>query len=357
MNHYERTLQRDLDSIREGVLSVAGQVDANLDASLRALFSADRELAYETILLDHPINRAVEAVDADCHRFVVRHLPSAGHLRFVSSVLRMNVELERIGDYAETICREVASLEAPIEGDFRRALEALGSSALEMYRSAVDAFDEGSEDRARATVDLVKTIERHFHLAYEELATEGETGVGSTRDRFSKLVVLSMLERVSDQAKNLCEEVIWARQGERKRRRPVQVLFLDKTNAVLAPLAAAAARKSHPTVGRYSIAAPAPAQAIDSEVLAFFGTFGHAADNIRPTPIDWPPERWSDFDVIVALEGKYGDYVDRIPFQSVGLNWEIADKGASGATGIDELYRRILSRVVQLMDTVRGPES
>ena len=70
---------------------------------MHALLTRDRELAAEVILGDLPINREVRAIDALCHAFVARHLPSAGHLRFVSSVLRLNVELERIGDYAVTI--------------------------------------------------------------------------------------------------------------------------------------------------------------------------------------------------------------------------------------------------------------
>ena len=55
----------------------------------RALLTLDRDLAYATVLGDKPINREIRELDRLCHAFVARHLPSAGHLRFVSSVLRL----------------------------------------------------------------------------------------------------------------------------------------------------------------------------------------------------------------------------------------------------------------------------
>ena len=352
MSHYEKSLQADLERIRAGVLDVAESVESNLEAALRALLSTDSDLAYATILRDHPINRAVEEVDSSCHRFVVRHLPSAGHLRFISAVLRMNIELERIGDYAETICQEVTTLTGPLEGQFRREVERMGKDALDMYRSAIESFTSQNAEKARATKSAAKSIERDFHVAYEQLASEGEEGVGTTRDRFSKLVVLSMLERVSDQAKNLCEEVVWALTGERKKRRPMKVLFIDRANTVFAPLAVAAGRKSHPKSGVYDMAAANPAAQISEEVSRFLSTSGHEVSELVPSRIDWPVESWGNFDIIVSFEGSYADYVDNVPFNTVALNWAVGNATDS----VDDLYRNILSHVVELMDMVRGRE-
>ena len=352
MSHYEKSLQADLDKIRTGVLDVARAVDVNLQDALRALMEYDRDLAYATILRDHPINRAVEGVDDICHHFVVRHLPSAGHLRFVSSVLRMTVELERIGDYAETICQEVASLSSPVTGQFRHAVDVMGHDALDMYRNAITAFADQNVEQARATKLVAKNIERDFHVAYEQLAVEGETGSGSARDRFSKLVVLSMLERVADQAKNLCEEVVWALIGERKKRRPMRVLFLDKTNELFGPLAVAAGRKTHPNSGRYEMASRKPAAAIKSDVALFLEGIGDDVDGLVPQVLDGPAKNWADYDIIVALEGNYADYVSRVPFNSVGLSWVVGESG----DGVETVYRNVLAEVVRLMDVVRGAE-
>ena len=110
MTHYEERLEEDLAHLREGVVAVGEKVQHAMEHAVRALLQGDRELAYATVLGDLPINRDVRALDRQCHVFVARHLPSSGHLRFVSSVMRLNVALERIGDYAVAISREAVQL-------------------------------------------------------------------------------------------------------------------------------------------------------------------------------------------------------------------------------------------------------
>ena len=110
MTHYEERLEQDLARLREGVAAVGEKVQKALDNAVRALLERDHELAYSTVLGDMPINRDVRGIDRRCHVFVARHLPSSGHLRFVSSVMRLNVALERIGDYAVAISREAVQL-------------------------------------------------------------------------------------------------------------------------------------------------------------------------------------------------------------------------------------------------------
>jgi len=94
---YEERLQRDLNKIRTSVAEVSEKVEHALRQAIKALLTRDRQLANETILGDLPINRAIRHIDRLCHFFVARHLPSAGHLRFVSAVLRMNIAIERLG--------------------------------------------------------------------------------------------------------------------------------------------------------------------------------------------------------------------------------------------------------------------
>jgi len=112
MTHYEERLEKDLVRLREGVATVGNKVQQALEHAVRALLERDHELAYDTVLGDMPINRDVRAMDRHCHVFVARHLPSSGHLRYVSSVMRLNVALERIGDYAVAISREAVQLTA-----------------------------------------------------------------------------------------------------------------------------------------------------------------------------------------------------------------------------------------------------
>ena len=105
MSHYQERLEKDLAKIRGDIAAVGETVAGAVHDSVKALLSANRALATATILGDHATNRRVRRLDRECYAFVARHLPSAGHLRFVSSALRLNLGLERIGDYAATIGR------------------------------------------------------------------------------------------------------------------------------------------------------------------------------------------------------------------------------------------------------------
>ena len=121
MSHYEERLQADLDEIRERVKAVGDEVIDAVGNACRSLLNVDRALAAETILGDLPVNREIRAIDQRCHAFVVRHLPSAGILRFVSSVLRLTVAIERIGELGG----------GPRADEMRRAFE----KALERFQA------------------------------------------------------------------------------------------------------------------------------------------------------------------------------------------------------------------------------
>ena len=97
MSQYEARLERDLGRIRVEIRDLAEAVQVSLETASRALFAGDHELSYSVCLGDHPINRASRALDKACHGFIAVHLPSAGHLRYISAVMRANLELERVG--------------------------------------------------------------------------------------------------------------------------------------------------------------------------------------------------------------------------------------------------------------------
>ena len=81
---YEERLEKDLDKMRNRIAAIAGRIETGLKNALRALLDRDKALAYHTILGDNPINRDIQEIDQQAHFFVARHLPSSGHLRFIS---------------------------------------------------------------------------------------------------------------------------------------------------------------------------------------------------------------------------------------------------------------------------------
>src|SRR5512132_2260814 len=107
MKHFEEHLQRDIEFIRKKVRTMAQLADRALRDSLGALVDRNLTLAYSVILRDQYIDELEKEIDRLCLEFLVRQQPVAGHLRFAYATIKINLELERIGDYAESVARQV----------------------------------------------------------------------------------------------------------------------------------------------------------------------------------------------------------------------------------------------------------
>lgn len=359
MSHYEERLEADVAAIRRRVESVGAKVLEAQKHAVQALLSGDRGLAGETILGDLPINREVRSIDRECHAFVARHLPSAGHLRFVSSVLRLDIELERIGDYAVSVCREALRLSARPPATVRRDVELMADQGQRVLRQALRAWNEANTELARGTISMASQVAGTFHKVFADLLREGEADRRPLQDLFALLAVFVRLSRVSDQAKNICEETLFTVTGEIKPPKIYQVLFVDEKNDCQSQLAAAYASKAYPESGRYASAGWAPATAMEPRCLSFMDRNRLDGEDLEPTALDSIRDRLPSYHVIVSLAGDLRPHLAEIPYSTTVLEWDVG----RGPEGMDqeraekllaETTRRIAEEVRKLMETLRG---
>jgi hypothetical protein len=171
------------------------------------------------------------------------------------------------------------------------------------------------------------------------------------------------LERVSDQAKNICEETIFWATGESKPPKRYRILFLDNTDDGRLPMALAYARKAFPESGHYA----ADASSLEVPDPIFFEQFmdvrGHDIQGGVPTQVEWTPLGASDAHVMVSLSGPVQELVAEVPFHTVVLEWDIPGFPGKGASASDKLdayeamYKAIASEIRQLMETLRGEDA
>jgi len=350
MSHYEERLERDLADLKDQVLAVGAEVEEALRCAERVVIHGDRALASRTILGDNRINRDIREVDARCHSFVARHLPSAGHLRFVSSVLRIDLELERIGDYAATICREALQLEQPPPQPLLSDFEVMSAHGRNLLHGALEAFSAGSADLARGTLGSAKPQRAMVRKLFADLVREGERRSRPLKELFALLIVLHRLERVADQAKNICEETIFAATGETKPPKAYRILFVDRKNDRASQLAEALARKYYPKSGIYLSAGWEPADRLAPDLPEFVERSGLDFAGTRPKSVAQLPIELVELDLIVSLDGDPRPGLGEIPFRTVVLEW---DKGGSQAP-LDELARHIAAELRNLIELLRG---
>lgn len=350
MSRYEERLTADKTAIRERVVAVGGIVERAVSDAVAALIVRDRAACYRIVLGDLPVNREIRDIDRLCHAFVARHLPSAGHLRFVSAVLQMNVALERVGDYAVTIAREAVQLAQDPPEDLAREITALCSEVCSILRQAMHAFAKQDAELARKAKPLARKVDARYGKTLNDVLTHGIDR--SLPDTFALLTVFSKLERVSDQAKNVCEETLFEITGETKPPKRYQILFVDDDGARLAPLAAALARKAFPESGEYSCAGLAPAPGLDPELEAVAEELALDLGGIKPVVLRTDREALEHYHVVVCLTPEAERRIQVVPYSTALLRWN--PESALGEAGLEGAARALAGEIRDLMTTMRG---
>ncbi|MCU7959033.1 MAG: hypothetical protein KZQ58_03345 [gamma proteobacterium symbiont of Bathyaustriella thionipta] len=359
MAHYEERLERDLKHLRAGVDALASSVVDAVKDSVHALLSGNEKLAGSVILADGPINRSMRALDAECHAFIAVHLPSAGHLRLVSAIIRINILLERIGDYAVTISRELLQLGKRPQGAIADGIQALTDESVRVLEQAIEAFKQNDEAAAKQTMKLAKQVRFSMQTVMDELVREQDEH--HITDLFALFVVVHHLVRVADQSKNLCEDTVFAISGETKAKKIYRVLFLDEDNSCLSQMAQAIARKSYSYGGQFFSAGRAPAAALHPHLEGFLEQHGIDLLGMSPRALDAISDDIQDFHVVISLQGHARSYLSHLPFHTTLLDWDIGGLPAEqddeqSRQRFEEIYRDLALNIQNLMLLLRGEE-
>jgi len=353
MTHLEARMEKDLSRIRGEIRALASQAETAIKNAIHALQTGDRALAYATVLGDHAINQMMRNVDHLCHTFIAVHLPSAGPLRLLSSVIRANIELERIADYAVTIARESVQLSAPPQGHLAREIDRVAGETLLMLSQSITAFNDLNAEMARSTMAIGDQIEMNMDNVYAELMQNDRQQ--AIKDLLAIFVVFTQIKRVADQAKNLCEETVFAVTGEQKGPKVFNILFVDQDNSLLSQMAVAIARNSYPKSGRYSGGGREPAAALNPTLVKFLENRGIDTRGVRPAGLDLTHRELASQHVIVSLQGPVSGYLPEIPFHTVALQWDLGDfPKEGGEVQVEELYRELAALIRDLMESLRG---
>jgi len=357
MSIYEERLEKDLTEIRTEVQNVGSLATKAVENSVRSILAWNRPLAYETILEDQIINRAVKRIDRLCHAFVVRHSPTAGHLRFVSSVLRINIALERVGDYAVTVCREMARLSGRPDQRVIDDLEISVEPARQALTQSMEAFQDSNAELARGTKEMASHLGKTFDKIFSDLVSEGEEGSAPVRDLFALLVIFNRLSRVCDQAKNICEETIFASVGEIKPPKKFRILFVDDKDNCLSLMAAAIALKNFPEAAEYFSAGCDPVGELPADFTELMEQQGHDSRDLVPSRLETMPEILAEYDIIVILSTNLAPKIGKIPYHTVALDWGTELATLVTAASRESCYETLSAKISALMKILVGSES
>jgi phosphate transport system protein len=350
--HYEERLQRDLDWIQDLVGVVGAAITKAIDDAVSAVLNLDKDLAALTVIGDYTINRQTRELDRLCHAFVARHLPSAGHLRYVSAVMRLTIGLERIGDYAATISRTAAQLSTQPPAVVARDIEMMSEHARRMLSESLRSFQQRDVSVANATLASATQFTRYFDKVFADLVREGDAHTRPASELFALMATFNRLERVIHQAKNICEETIFVATGKQKGEKTFQILFVDGANNGASHLAEHFTRKAFPQSGRYRSAGWAAAEELDANWVRFAQTVGIDLAKAWPTPLSTLQPQFDDYHLVIGFGKESRDRIGRLPFHTTMLTWDI-----DGAAEPEVVYRQMTPRIRELLERLRGEQA
>src|SRR5210317_404066 len=224
----------------------------------------------------------------------------------MAATARVNVALERIGDYAVTISREALQLTSPISDQLTNDIDAMFDESISTLSDSRKSFRDGNADMAIALMKVAKRVQNRMDGVYETLFAEDDRMDGATM--MAIFVVFNLLKRTVDQAKNICDQTVYAVKGIAKIPKTYRVLFLDQPGSGMAQLATAIGRKNYPESGFFMPATPGVAEPVSTDLRGFLVERGLPDENLVTEQLEVSEHDLDDFTIIVSLNGKYSDY-------------------------------------------------
>ncbi len=207
-------LQREIEQLKKRLFHLSALVEQSLKLALRAVETSDSDLAAEVRDRDREIDRLEVSVEEECLKTLALHQPVAVDLRFLIAVLKMNNDLERIGDLAVNIASGRGCMGADsMPPTFTEGLHSMGEKAQSMLRMAMESLMAMDTAKAREVLASDDAVDAQ----YRELMTFLRGELGRRPEDSDKLVcwllVCKNLERVADQATNIAEDTIYTVEG------------------------------------------------------------------------------------------------------------------------------------------------
>lgn len=213
----ERHFHEEFKALREKLFQMGLLVEGAIQKAVDALLKRSPELASQVLEDEKLINQLEIEIDEKGHALFALAQPVAGDLRLLTMILKINTDLERMGDHAVNIAQRSEGLlkEPPLQSDFR--LEEMTGYAQRMVRDALDCFMNENMELARKVLESDDKIDELNDRLYEEMAGRMEKDPASVRRALHLLIIGRNLERIADLANNIAEDTIYLKQGKEVR--------------------------------------------------------------------------------------------------------------------------------------------
>ena len=204
-------LNIELQDLRSNILEMFELVQAQLTKSKESFLQLDKDLAREVVINEKRVNGFELKIDRDCENIIALFNPVAIDLRFVLACMKINSNLERIGDIAESVAKFVMNFKLEPEKELletSRVIE-MFDTCIEIMNTTARSFAEEDTKLARSIFKLDETVDEINVEANDKIAAYIRTHSDRINQSLYTISMIRKLERVGDQCKNIAEETIF----------------------------------------------------------------------------------------------------------------------------------------------------
>jgi phosphate transport system protein len=214
-----RHIQRQIEHLKEKILHVGTLVEEAISKAITALINRDIPLAQRVMASDDEIDRMEVEVEEECLKILALYQPVAADLRFVVAALKINNDLERMGDLAKNIAKRVSQLAKVEQIELPPEIRTMAMQAQEMVKQCLDAVINADPVLARQVREEDDAVDEARQKIRQRVLRGIQAGPENVESLLRINSVSKHIERLADMATNVAEDVIYMVEGDIVRHR------------------------------------------------------------------------------------------------------------------------------------------
>jgi phosphate transport system protein len=206
--------RRELETIKKRILTLGALVEDRVRLAVESVDRIDADIAGRIIKTDYEVDEMEVAIEEECLKVLALHQPVAVDLRFIIAVIKINNELERIGDQAVNIAQRVEIIAKRPKPPFMFDYTVMAEKVQRMLKMSLDAFVNLDVDMSYKVITMDDEVDRIKNDAYDKIKQAIKDLPERVGYYINLLLISRHLERLADHATNIAEEVIYLVEGE-----------------------------------------------------------------------------------------------------------------------------------------------
>ena len=207
-------LQKEIDKLKKQIVLLAGSVEKRVADAVKSIDLRDAQLAQQIRDTDQAVDQTEVEVEEECLKILALYQPVAMDLRFIIAVLKINSDLERIGDEAVNIAGRALNINAYPKIEINFDLKTLTRNVMAMLKRSLDALVNMDAAMAHAVIDSDDEIDETVQALFKQVKNEIRRQPEKIDYIIEYMRINRHLERIADHATNIAEDVVYMIEGK-----------------------------------------------------------------------------------------------------------------------------------------------